>query len=232
MNILVRTFKSSLGKKYIMAITGLALFLFVIAHMAGNLQIFLGRGAINSYAAFLKSKPGLLWSARAGLLALVILHIVSAIQLAMRNRKARPVGYEEGRPTGASLASRTILVSGLIILAFVVYHLLHFTFGVTDPQDFALKVTDPSDPLLGQHDVYGMMVAGFSNLWVSAFYIISMGLLCLHLSHGVSSMLQSLGIRNKSNVRAIHRAARVAALVIFIGNAAIPIAVLAGVVPK
>lgn len=229
MNILVRTFKSSLGKKYIMAVTGLALFLFVIAHMAGNLQIFLGRSAINSYAAFLKSKPGLLWSARAGLLALVILHIVSAIQLAARNRKARPVRYEEGRPTAASFASRTILVSGLIILAFIVYHLLHFTFGVTDPQDFALK--DPTDPL-GRHDVYGMMVAGFSNPWVSAFYIISMGLLCLHLSHGVSSMLQSLGVRNKSNVRAIHRAARIAALVIFIGNAAIPIAVLAGVVPK
>lgn len=222
MNILVRAYRSSLGKKYIMAISGFALFLFVIAHMAGNLQIFLGRDAINSYAAFLKSKPGLLWSARAGLLILVILHITAAIQLVSENNDARPVKYEEGRPTAASLASRTIFMSGLIIFAFVIYHLLHFTFGVTNPEFLTTK--DPGDPL--RHDVYGMMIAGFTNPWVSAFYIISMGLLCLHLSHGVSSAFQSLGIRNGANVKAIHRAARIAAVVIFIGNCAIVLAVL------
>ncbi|HVG22223.1 MAG TPA: succinate dehydrogenase cytochrome b subunit [Blastocatellia bacterium] len=222
MNILVRAYSSSLGKKYIMAISGFALFLFVIAHMAGNLQIFLGREAINAYAEFLKSKPGLLWSARAGLLILVILHITAAIQLVSENNDARPVKYEEGRPTAASLASRTIFVSGLVIFAFVIYHLLHFTFGVTNPEFLTAK--DPGDPL--RHDVYGMMINGFSNPWVSAFYIISMGLLCLHLSHGVSSAFQSLGIRNKGNVRAIHRTARIAALVIFVGNCAIVLAVL------
>ncbi|HEX8089626.1 MAG TPA: succinate dehydrogenase cytochrome b subunit [Blastocatellia bacterium] len=222
MNILVRAYRSSLGKKYIMAISGFALFLFVIAHMAGNLQIFLGRDAINAYAAFLKSKPGLLWSARAGLLILAVLHITAAIQLVSENNDARPVKYEEGRPTAASLASRTIFVSGLVIFAFIIYHLLHFTFGVTNPEFLTIK--DPTDPL--RHDVYGMMIAGFSNPWISAFYIISMGLLCLHLSHGVSSAFQSLGIRNKGNVRAIHRAVRVAALVIFIGNCAIVLAVL------
>jgi succinate dehydrogenase / fumarate reductase, cytochrome b subunit len=222
MNILVRAYSSSIGKKYIMAISGFALFLFVIAHMAGNLQIFLGRDAINAYAAFLKSKPGLLWSARAGLLILVALHITAAIQLVSENSDARPVKYEEGRPTAASLASRTIFVSGLVIFAFIIYHLLHFTFGVTNPEFLTTK--DPVDPL--RHDVYGMMIAGFSNPWVSAFYIISMGLLCLHLSHGVSSAFQSLGIRNKGNVRAIHRAARLAAIVIFVGNCAIVLAVL------
>jgi len=224
MNILVRAYRSSLGKKYIMAVSGFALFLFVIAHMAGNLQIFLGREAINSYAAFLKSKPGLLWSARAGLLILVILHITAAIQLVSDNSEARPVKYAEGKPTAASLASRTIFVSGLVIFAFVIYHLLHFTFGVTNPEFLTTK--DPTDPL--RHDVYGMMIDGFSNPYVSAFYLISMGLLCLHLSHGVSSAFQSLGIRSRSNVRAIHLTARLAATVVFIGNCAIVIAVLLG----
>lgn len=224
MNILFRAYRSSLGKKYVMAITGLALFLFVIAHMAGNLQIYLGRGPINSYAEFLKAKPGLLWSARAALLALVILHITAALQLVSENNDARPVKYSEGKPTGASLASRTIFVSGLIIFAFIIYHLMHFTFGVTNPDFMSLK--DTSDPM-GRHDVFQMMVLGFSNPWVSAFYIISMGLLCLHLSHGVSSMFQSLGIRSKSNLRSIHLAARLAAIVVFIGNVSIPIAVMA-----
>jgi succinate dehydrogenase / fumarate reductase cytochrome b subunit len=224
MNILLRAYRSSLGKKYVMAITGFALFLFVVAHMAGNLQIFLGRNAINAYAEFLKSKPGLLWSARVALLALVVMHITAALQLVSENNDARPVKYAEGKPTAASFASRTIFVSGLVIFAFVIYHLMHFTFGVTNPDFLSLK--DPTDPL-GRHDVYQMMISGFSNPWVSAFYIISMGLLCLHLSHGVSSMFQSLGVRNRRNVRAIHRAARAAALVIFLGNVSIVVAVMA-----
>src|SRR5438132_6511020 len=114
MNILLRIWRSSLGKKYVMAITGLGLFIFVIGHMAGNLQIFLGPEKLNAYAFFLKSNPGLLWAARSGLLLIVVLHITSATQLALRNRAARPVRYAEGKPTGASLASRTILASGLI----------------------------------------------------------------------------------------------------------------------
>jgi succinate dehydrogenase / fumarate reductase, cytochrome b subunit len=225
MNILVRAYRSSLGKKYVMALTGLALFLFVIAHMAGNLQIFAGRDSINSYAMFLKSKPGLLWSARAALVVLAVLHIITAIQLVAENREARPVPYGSRRPL-ASFASRTIFVSGLVVFAFIIYHLMHFTVGVTNPE--FLDLHDPLDPL--RHDVYGMMVQGFSNPFVSAFYIISMALLCLHLSHGVASMFQSLGIRSRSNLRMIHNAARVAALVIFVGNVAIPIAVLAGMV--
>jgi succinate dehydrogenase / fumarate reductase cytochrome b subunit len=224
MNILVRAYSSSLGKKYVMAITGLALFIFVIGHMAGNLQIYLGREAINNYAAFLKSKPGLLWTARVSLLAIVIMHIVAALQLVSANSDARPAKYAAGKPVAASYASRTIFVSGLVIFAFIIYHLMHFTFGVTNPEFMSLK--DPIDPL--HHDVYGMMVRGFSNPYVSGFYILSMLFLCLHLSHGVSSSLQSLGIRNKSNVHAIHRTARVAALIVFLGNISIPISILAG----
>jgi len=219
MNLVARVYRSSLGKKYIMAITGFLLFLFVIVHMLGNLQVYLGPEPMNAYAALLKSKPALLWTARAGLLMLAILHITSAVQLGAENRAARPERYAEGKPI-ASFASRTILVSGLIIFAFVIYHLMHFTFGVTNPEFMRLE------DINSQHDVYTMVVLGFSNPWVSAFYLISMGLLCLHLSHGLSSMFQSLGIKSKSNLRAVTMFARVSALVIFIGNCSIPISIL------
>ncbi|MEK6321984.1 MAG: succinate dehydrogenase cytochrome b subunit [Acidobacteriota bacterium] len=223
MNLLARAYRSSLGKKYIMAITGFLLFLFVIVHMLGNLQVYLGPEPMNAYAALLKSKPALLWSARVGLFIIAVLHIVSALQIAAENRAARPQAYEEGKPI-ATLASRTILLSGLIIFAFIVYHLMHFTVGVTNP-DF-MEFHDP----LGHHDVYRMTVEGFRNPWVSAFYIISMGLLCLHMSHGVSSLFQSLGIRRKATVAAFNRFAQISAIVVFIGNCSIPISILAGVV--
>ena len=223
MNLFSRAYHSSLGKKYVMAITGLLLFLFVIVHMAGNLQVYLGREAMNAYAALLASKPALLWTARVGLLIITVLHIVSALQLAAENRAARPQNYAEGKPI-ASFASRTILVSGLIIFAFIVYHLMHFTLGVTNP-DFA----DLQDPL-GQHDVYQMVIEGFRNPYVSVFYVVSMGLLCLHLSHGVSSLFQSLGIRRKTTVASFNRFAQVSAFVIFVGNCSIPIAIMSGYV--
>lgn len=223
MSLYSRAYHSSLGKKYLMAITGLALFLFVIVHMAGNLQVFLGPEMMNAYADLLKSKPALLWTARIGLFVVAVIHIVSALQLAAENRAARPQTYSEGKPI-ATLASRTILLSGLIIFAFVVYHLLHFTFGVTNPS--FMELHDP----LGRHDVYGMVVEGFRNPFVSVFYIVSMGLLCLHLSHGVSSLFQSLGIRRKSTAGALNTFARIAAMIIFVGNCSIPIAILTGVV--
>lgn len=223
MNLFSRAYHSSLGKKYVMAITGLLLFLFVIVHMAGNLQVYLGREPMNAYAELLQSKPVLLWTARAGLFVIAVLHIISAIQLAAENRAARPESYEEGKPI-ASLASRTILVSGLIVFAFIVYHLLHFTLGVTNP-DFV----DLHDAA-GRHDVYAMVVEAFRNPYVSVFYIISMALLCLHLSHGVSSLFQSLGIRRKTTVASFNRFAQVSAALIFIGNCSIPVAILAGVV--
>lgn len=222
MNFLSRLFGTSLGKKYIMAITGFALFLFVIVHMLGNLQVYIGRDAMNSYAELLKSRPALLWTARAGLLLVAVLHIISALQLAADNRASRPERYATGKPI-ATFASRTILVSGLIVLAFIVYHLMHFTLGVTNPQ--YLDLHDP----LNRHDVYGMVIQGFSNPFVSGFYIISMGLLCLHLSHGVSSLFQSLGIRRKSSLLAFNRFAQISAVIIFIGNVSIPISILAGV---
>jgi len=223
MNLFSRAYHSSLGKKYVMAITGLLLFLFVVAHMAGNLQVYLGREQMNAYAELLQSKQGLLWTARAGLFVIAVLHVISALQLAAENRAARPESYAEGKPI-ATLASRTILVSGLIVFAFIIYHLLHFTLGVTNP-DFV----DLHDAA-GRHDVYAMVVEAFRNPYVSVFYVISMGLLCLHLSHGVSSLFQSLGIRRKATVASFNRFAQVSAILIFIGNCSIPLSILAGVV--
>ncbi len=230
MNIIAKRFNSSLGKKLLMALTGCALFLFVIAHLLGNLQIFLGPEAINAYGEFLQSKPGLVWTARLGLLALVSLHIWSAMKLSAENKAARPVDYADAPvPPAASYASRTMLMSGLIIAAFIIYHLLHFTVQVQ-------SINFVSDPLLndfaqlrdtrGRHDVYAMMVAGFRVPLVSLFYIAAVGLLCLHLSHGASAMFQSAGLTNKACRPLIDRFAKVVAWVIFLGYASIPLAIL------
>lgn len=205
-----------------MGMTGLALFFFVVAHMVGNLQIFLGPDPINDYAFALKSRPWLLWPARLGLLIIAILHVTAAIQLARENRQARPTRYTNNKPIASSYAARTIVVSGLVILGFVLFHLSHFTFGFIDPEYLQYET------ILGQHDVYRMMIVGFSKPLVSTFYIVSMGLLCLHLSHGVSSAFQSLGLRNHKTLRGFNAFANVSAMLVFLGNCSIPLAILAG----
>jgi|KBSSwiStaDraftv2_1062776.scaffolds.fasta_scaffold163600_2 succinate dehydrogenase / fumarate reductase cytochrome b subunit len=217
-------YNSTIGKKYIMAFTGVGLFGFVLIHMLGNLQMFLGREAVNGYAHFIKSRPSLLWGSRLALLCIFVLHIVTAIQLVRRNRTARPNRYAEGKPFKASFASRTLIMSGLIILAFVVYHLMHFTFGTIDPSFLQLKDAN------NHHDVYTMTLLGFRRPAVSAFYIASMALLCLHLSHGVSSSFQSLGLKNRSTEVLIDRVSKFFAVVVFLGNSSMPLAVLAGIV--
>jgi succinate dehydrogenase / fumarate reductase cytochrome b subunit len=222
--LLRQIWQSSLGKKYIMAITGFGLFLFVIVHLAGNLQIFLGPDKINAYAGLLKSNLLLLWTARTGLFLIVILHLITAIQLALANRRARPVVYTGKKPVASTFANRTILMSGLIIHVFIIFHLMHFTVGLVDPQ--YLRMRDPS----GRHDVYRMMVTGFSNPYISVFYLVSMGLLMLHLSHGVSSLFQSLGLRSKKIFGFLDKFARISAFLIFLGNCLIPLAILAGLV--
>lgn len=221
--LLRRLWQSSVGKKYVMAITGLGLFVFVIVHMLGNLQIYLGPEHLNAYGHALKGTPALLWGARIGLLSITVLHVTAAIQLALANRRARPVGYASSKPIISTFAQRTIVISGLIILAFIVFHLAHFTLGWIGSGYLDLK--DPLD--LSRHDVYRMMIKGFSNPFISAFYIVSMGLLLLHLSHGVSSLFQSLGLRSKKTFVWMDKIAKGAALVIFLGNASIPLAILA-----
>ena len=214
-----------------MAISGLALFLFVVVHMLGNLQIFLGPDKINEYGYFLQSKPELVWTARIGLLVMVILHIWAAIKLSAENRAARPASYGEFKPVGSSYASRTMLVSGLVIFTFIIYHLLHFTVQ-TEGINFADTDFKTLHDAKERHDIYNMMVIGFSNPIISVFYIISMTLLSLHLSHGVSSMFQSLGLKNRKYSKAIDRLALVAAIVLIIGYSAVPIAVLTGVLKR
>lgn len=222
--LILRLWQSSIGKKYVMAVTGLALFLFVIVHLAGNLQIYLGPYKINEYAHLLKSTPAVLWGARAGLLAIAVLHIFTAAQLTRGNRKARPAGYAVGKPVASTFAQRTILISGLVLLAFIIFHLGHFTIGFVDPALLDLR------DIYGRHDVYRMMVNGFSNPLVSIFYIVSMGLLLLHLSHGVSSLFQSLGLRSRKTFRFFDRLAKGAALLLFLGNCSIPLSILLGII--
>lgn len=228
MNLVSGFFKSSLGKKYIMAVTGILLFLFVVGHLLGNLQVFLGAEAINRYGSFLKSMGELLWIARIGLLVAVGLHIWSAVTLTAQNRAARPAGYGEYKPVGSTYASRTMMMSGLIIAAFIVYHLLHYTVLLESINLTGKNFADFHD-LKGRHDVYRMMIVGFSNPIVSVFYIIAMALLMLHLSHGLTAMFNSLGIRNRNYRRLIDGFARFASIAILIGYVSIPLAVMFGI---
>jgi succinate dehydrogenase / fumarate reductase cytochrome b subunit len=215
-----------------MAVTGLGLIGFVIAHLLGNLQIFLGKQALNDYAHHLEEIPTLLWIARIGLLIIFIVHIVFGIGLWLSNRRARPVAYEVEDTVQASWASRNMLLTGLVILAFVIYHLLHFTFGVTDPADYKSALPRyqvPMDPVLNPElDVAEMVVLGFEKPLVSIAYVVAMIFLGLHLWHGAGSWLQSLGLKNKRTMRWIDALGAAFAVLIVVGNCVIPLAILAG----
>lgn len=233
MNITTNVLNSSLGKKFIMAVTGFVLFLFVLGHLAGNLQIFIGKEAINRYGNFLQSNPEIIWPARLVLLLMVGLHIWSATRITLENRAARPVGYETYKPVGSTLASRTMFVGGSIVLVFIIYHLLHYTAMVQyingTGQNFAGRTFMEVLPGQGErHDIFKMMVVGFSNPWVSGFYVLGLGLLSLHLSHGASSMFQSLGWKNDGYRPFLDRGAQVIAVLIFLGYTSIPVAILCG----
>jgi succinate dehydrogenase / fumarate reductase cytochrome b subunit len=210
-------YSSTTGKKAAMAVSGCILFLFVVGHLIGNLQIYEGPDQLNRYAVLLRTEPPLLWAVRIVLLAMLLLHIWSSVQLAARNISARPDGYVTKKATGSSYASRTMYWSGPIILAFVIYHLLDFTFGKVNPH------FEPGN-------VYGNVVASFQVIPVAAFYIIAMLLLCLHLYHGLWSMFQSLGIAHPRWTPLLRRGAAVVAMLIAAGNISIPVAVLAGLV--
>jgi succinate dehydrogenase / fumarate reductase cytochrome b subunit len=227
MNLLQQIWRSSLGKKYIMALSGAGMFLFVVGHLLGNLQFFLPPEAINRYGHFLKSTPEILWPARLGLLALVGLHIASAVTLSAQNKAARPQGYAgRTKPLDATLASRTMLFSGLIILAFIVYHLLHFTAVVESVNFAGFDFDELYEPNTGLPDIYAMMVCGFSVWYVSLFYVIAIGLLCLHLGHGLGAMFQSLGLRDHVWGPRIAGFAKLASLLLFAGYISLPVSVL------
>jgi succinate dehydrogenase / fumarate reductase cytochrome b subunit len=224
-NAISAFYHSSVGKKMIVAITGIILILFVIGHLLGNLQIFLGPDWINGYSQHLRDLGPLLWAIRLFLLCTVVIHIYVTIRLAIENRRARPEAYIDKEHVKATFASRHMVMSGLIILAFLIYHLAHFTFRETDAR-FALLEPDP----LNHYDVYSMMVYGFQNYLVSGFYILGMWLLALHLSHGSSSFFQSLGLNNRTLTPRLAFGGRVFAWLLFVGYTSIPVAVLLGLI--
>ena len=205
-----------------MALTGFILFGFVVGHMLGNLQIFLGQDALNDYAEHLHDLPLLLWPARVFLLISLVLHIGVAAVLTVENRRARGKAYAVKDAVVAGYASKTMMLSGVIILFFAVYHLLHYTFGIVHCEFFGL--TDAQ----GRMDVYSMVVRSYQNYGISGVYIAAMFPLCLHLSHGLSSFPQSLGFDVAKHERLCKSLAYALTLIIFIGNSSIPAAVLLG----
>ncbi|GAC1337210.1 MAG: succinate dehydrogenase cytochrome b subunit [Myxococcales bacterium] len=209
---------SSIGKKVIMATTGLILFGFVVGHMIGNLQVFLGSKVLNDYSIFLHgiAHGAGIWVARAVLLAAVILHIWSAYALTMMNRAARPVGYRDWTPRESTYASRTMRLSGITLLAFIVYHLLHLTTGTVHP-----------DYIPG--DVYHNVIVGLRVAPVAIFYAISMVALGLHLYHGAWSMLQTLGLNHPRYNRLRFAVSVGLAAAVTIGNLSFPATIFAGI---
>jgi succinate dehydrogenase / fumarate reductase cytochrome b subunit len=226
---------STVGQKVITALTGLGLTGFVFFHMIGNLKIFSGQDAINSYAYFLKHELGLiLWGARIGLLGLFVAHLALVIRLKMRSTVARPIGYVVERRAQATVASRTMLYSGIVIFSFVVLHLAHYTFGLIHEVELPggtrvnyLALTDVE----GRHDVYNMTVAGLRNPILAGIYLVSQLFLALHLSHGIQSTIQTLGLKGSRFSSAWVSLGYLVAAGIFVGNAAIVLAIWSGYLP-
>lgn len=221
MNIL-SFFKTVVGKKIIVAITGLFMIMFLIMHLLGNLQIFSGPDAINQYAALLKSMPKIVWSFRIALIMAVFAHISLTISLTNANKRARPEGYQVKQSRKASFMSRTMMISGLTVLAFIAYHLAHYTIGLVNPE--YMQLTDAQ----GRHHVYNMMVMGFSNPVVSAFYIVAQLLLASHVSHGISSATRTLGLGDQRLYLLIQRIGVIFAGIIAVLYISIPVSVLIG----
>jgi len=212
----------------VVAVTGGILLLYVIGHLIGNLQVFAGPGdaktpaKINSYAHMLKSLGALLWAARIGLLIAVIAHIVATINLTIENRKAKGGGTQYKKTVQARISTKTMIWSGTYILCFVIFHIAHYTLFLVEPGWKQLHDAH------GLHDVYAMLLVGFSSPVVSVFYIVGMILLCAHLSHGIESSAQTLGVQTQ-RVRGLFRiAGRTLAILLAVGYISIPVAILAG----
>lgn len=243
MSLIGNLFSSSIGRKFIMAVTGLVLVGFVAGHLFGNLQIFAAPDHINGYAHFLQSLGPVLWLVRLVLLACVGLHVWAAIALTLESKAARgPAPYGVNKWLRATFASRTMRLTGLVVLAFIIYHIAHFTLGYAQSATFkgslpgvvlSHDVREFGFPLAAAgthvHDVYSMIFLGFASPAVSIFYIIAVGLLSLHLWHGVDSLFQTFGIRNHRWSCCLRKVATAFSLLYFLGNLAIPGAILAGI---
>jgi succinate dehydrogenase cytochrome b subunit len=215
---------TSLGSKILIALSGLALAGFVVFHMLGNLQVFQGQEALNSYAALLREMPMALWGVRLTLLAILAVHLGLSIRLAVHNRRARPAGYVVREYRRATLASRTMALTGSLLVLFVVFHLLHLTAGVVDPA--AHNRLD----IRGQRDVFGNVVHAFQNPLLVVIYLVGQAVLGLHLSHALSSSLQTLGMEHPMLDRLFRGAGPLIAMLVVAGNTAIVLAIAFGLV--
>ncbi|MFW7378272.1 MAG: succinate dehydrogenase cytochrome b subunit [Oligoflexus sp.] len=224
MNWTVSLFRSSLGAKYLMALTGFIGYGFVIGHIAGNLLLFAGPDAMNSYGVSLREIPfGGLYIARAVLLLAVIVHIILAFRLKAQNRAARPVKYAKDSTRVASLSSRTMAITGSLILFYLVYHLAHFTWRVT-------AYDGPYVDYLGRDDVYTMVVTSFQQPLLSLIYIVGMLLVGFHLNHGAKSMFQTLGLNHPRYNPVIAVVPPAIGWFVALAGVAIPVAVLVGII--
>ena len=220
MNAIAGFYRSTIGKKVVMGVTGLIGVVFVLGHMIGNLQVFQGAAKINAYGAFLHGPAAeLLWVVRVVLIAAVVLHVVAAVQLTRQKQLARPVAYTRRDPQVSTLASRTIRWGGALLLIFIPLHILHFTTGGWRPQRVFVH-----------GDVYLNVVRSFRIWWVVLFYVLAMIALGLHLYHGAWSSLRTLGFAKASPDPLHRRIALAIAIVIWLGFTAVPVAVFAGVI--
>jgi len=217
-NRLLRLARSSIGAKMVVSVTGLLLFGFVTAHLAGNLLLLAGPDALNEYAHWMHTHPQAVWPMRLLLLGVFTLHVGTAVRLARQNRAARPVPYAFDATVQATWASRHMVLSGLVLLAFVIYHLLHFTLHVVP--------TGEIEGVGGRLDVYGMVVRAFRSPAVALGYVAAQALLGVHLFHGSRSLFQSAGLR----FHALRRAALALGLSVAAGNILLPLSVLLGLV--
>ena len=206
-------YQRTIGKKAVMAVTGVILVGWIVGHVLGNVLIFRGPESVNQYAALLKSNMALLWAMRVFMLVTVVLHVVAAVQLVNQQRASRPQAYTRHRYQQATIASRTIRWGGLVLALFLVYHILHMTTGALHPS-------------FDHADVYSNMVLGLRVPWVAAIYLAAVTALGLHLYHGMWSVFQSLGFSSPSISPVRRRLATGIALFVFIGFAAIPLAIL------
>jgi succinate dehydrogenase / fumarate reductase cytochrome b subunit len=222
----VAFYRSTIGKKIIMGITGLVGVGFVILHMAGNLQAFIGSSKLNDYGAMLHGPLAeVTWLLRIVLIVAVVLHVLMAYQLTQLSNAARPIGYQQKVPQVSTLASRTMKWGGLLLLLFIVVHILHFTTETIDPAGWR-GMTDNH----GNRDVYGNIVASFRIWWVSAFYIIAMLALGLHLYHGAWSSIRTLGYAKPSRHPLRRKIALAIAAIVWLGFTLVPVGVVVGLI--
>lgn len=213
-------YRSTIGKKILMAVSGLIIVGYLLTHVTANLMVFFNPGWLDDYAAFLKSMPFVIWPARAVLLAAAVVHVVAATQLTLRNRAARPVGYRRRSPQAATWASRSMRIGGVVLLVFIVLHILHFTTGQLHP----------TAPNFDAHAVGQNVITAFQNIWVVLAYLVAMAALGLHLFHGLWSSSRTLGVRPETVQPQRRPVAALIAAFLWLGFSIIPIGIYFGMV--